>query len=100
MLCYYRFPETLGGVAFHEHRLSVEREPQLLTEAQQVGTLGVGDANPMPALAGPNQRGVHQFQAAALIEEAWDDLDAPALFQEAPLNEVRVWYENGGARRL
>ena len=45
--------ETLGGVVFHAHRLPVKRKFQGLTEAQQVGTLGVGDANPLPPLAGP-----------------------------------------------
>ena len=42
------FLETLGGGAFREHKLSVERESQILTEAQQVGTLSVGDVNPLP----------------------------------------------------
>ncbi len=92
MLGYHPLLETLGGVAFQEHRLPVERESQFLTEAQQVGTLSVGDANPLPALAGPHQGRVHELQAAPLIEEARDDLGAPAFFQEAPLNEIRGPY--------
>ena len=55
----------------------MERKSQLLTEAQQVGTLGVSDANPLPALAGAHQCRVHELQAAPLIEEARDDLGAP-----------------------
>jgi len=75
----------------------VGREPQLLAEVQQVSAVGIGDANALPALAGAHQGRVDQLQAAPLVEEARDDLGAPALFLEAPLDEVRIWYENGGA---
>jgi hypothetical protein len=39
-----------------------------------VGTLGVSDANPLPALAGAHQGRVNELQAAPLIEEARDEL--------------------------
>ena len=70
MLCHHPLLETLGGVVFHQRRLSMERKSLDLTEAQQVGTLGIGDANPLPTLAGSHQGRVHKLQAAPLIEEA------------------------------
>jgi hypothetical protein len=78
--------ETLGGVTFHEHRGPVRRQPQVLTEAQHVGTLGVSDWNPLPRLSSPHQGRLHEIQTVLLIKEAQDDLGAPALFQEPPLD--------------
>jgi len=32
--------ETFSGAAFHEHRLSVKRQPELLTQAYQLCVVG------------------------------------------------------------
>jgi hypothetical protein len=48
-----------------------------LAETQQVRTVRIGDPDPLPALACPDQGGVDELQATAFIEEARDDLGHP-----------------------
>jgi hypothetical protein len=89
MLCYHPLLGTLGRRTLRWRKL-VEPESQRLTEAAQVGPFGIGDANPMPTLARTYQRRVDQLQTAPFIEEARDDLGAPAFSLEAPLDKVRT----------
>jgi hypothetical protein len=88
------FWRRLVVLLVHERRRPVERKAQILAEAQQVSTLRVDDANPLPALTGPHQGCVHELQAAPRIEEPRDALGASVLFQDAPLDHIR------GPRRL
>jgi hypothetical protein len=51
----------------------------------QLASLELGHSDIAPALGRTDQRGVHQLQDRALAERMRDDLGAPALFTEQPL---------------
>ncbi len=61
----------------------------MLSQREQLLLLELGDPNPLPALTRPLQCGKDQPQTTPLVEEAGDDLGAPALLQEAALNQIR-----------
>jgi len=64
------------------------RDSEMLPETQELGAFSVGDANLLPTLTRPHERGMDQLQAAPFIKKARDDLRSPPFFFEAPLNQI------------
>src|SRR5579864_1179862 len=91
--------ETFGGRAFRGRSLPTEWKVQVLTKARPERTLRVGDLKPLPALARSHKVRIGEFQAAALIEKARDDLRAPALFQKGAALSLHQ-FKNGGSGSL
>ena len=70
-------------------RVTQHADTQLVPELPKLLAVTIGHRDPVPALARPDQRGIDELQAAPFIKEARDDFGAPALLQEAALDQVR-----------
>ena len=74
---------------------------ELLADRAQLTLLELADDEAAPSVGGTDDRGVHQLQHGALPERMRDDLRAPSLFEEEPLEHVvritRRW--RSGKRR-
>ena len=62
---------------------------QLLSESRHLTAFEVGDLDRSPALGSPGHGGEHQLEDSFLAEGIRNDLQAPALFEEETLEEIR-----------
>src|SRR5262245_24797326 len=70
------------------HALSV-RATELAVNRSELALLKLADRDAAPAIRGANDGRVHQLEHGPLTERVRDDLGAPALLEEEPLEEIR-----------
>jgi hypothetical protein len=62
---------------------------ELVANRPELALLELANRDATPAIRGADDGGVDQFEHRALAEGVRDDLGAPALFEEEPLEEIR-----------
>jgi hypothetical protein len=83
-----RAVEILAGATDGRRALGMSAG-ELVANRAQLPLLERPDGDPAPALGGADHRRVHQLEHRPLTEGVGDDLGAPALFEEEPLEEIR-----------